>query len=87
MKERVKFISYDGKYPTLCSGCLVLEIDGERVTMPPFCLYSGGGISGDWEAYSGEWHVDVPDKYLELKQEITDVVNDNVTHGCCGGCI
>ena len=29
--EHVKFISYDGKYPNLCSGRLVLEIDGERV--------------------------------------------------------
>ena len=28
---RVKFISYDGKYPTLCSGELILEIDGEVV--------------------------------------------------------
>ena len=27
----VKFISYSGKYPNLCSGRLVLEIDGERI--------------------------------------------------------
>ena len=26
--SRVKFISYTGKYPTLCSGVLTLEIDG-----------------------------------------------------------
>jgi hypothetical protein len=26
--ERVKFISYTGKYPCLCSGVLTLEIDG-----------------------------------------------------------
>ena len=26
--SRVKFISYDGEYPNLCSGVLVLEIDG-----------------------------------------------------------
>lgn len=27
-KERVKFISYTGEYPNLCSGVLTLEIDG-----------------------------------------------------------
>ena len=26
--SHVKFISYDGKFPNLCSGQLVLEIDG-----------------------------------------------------------
>jgi len=26
--SRVKFISYDGEYPNLCSGVLTLEIDG-----------------------------------------------------------
>lgn len=27
--ERVKFISYTGKYPNLCRGVLTLDIDGE----------------------------------------------------------
>lgn len=32
-KERhVKFVSYDGKYPSLCMGTLTLDIDGETVT-------------------------------------------------------
>lgn len=30
--EHVKFISYDGTYPCLCMGTLILEIDGERHT-------------------------------------------------------
>lgn len=28
--NRVKFISYNGKYPCLCSGVLILEIDGKK---------------------------------------------------------
>ena len=28
--SRVKFISYTGEYPTLCSGVLTLEIDGVK---------------------------------------------------------
>ena len=28
----IKFISYDGTYPTLCSGKLTVEIDGKVVT-------------------------------------------------------
>ena len=29
--QTVKFISYSGKFPHLCSGCLIVEIDGEIV--------------------------------------------------------
>lgn len=32
MKHKIKFISYDGHYPNLCSGVLTLDIDGEIVT-------------------------------------------------------
>lgn len=28
--KHVKFVSYTGEYPTLCSGILTLEIDGEE---------------------------------------------------------
>ena len=29
MENHVKFVSYDGEYPCLCSGTLILNIDGE----------------------------------------------------------
>ena len=31
-RSNVEFISYDGKYPCLCSGKLILRIDGVIVT-------------------------------------------------------
>ena len=38
----VKFVSYDGHYPCLCTGKLVLEIDGELVTF--------GGSTYKWKS-------------------------------------
>lgn len=91
MTKRVEFISYDGDYPNLCSGTLVLKIDGEEVKFPKYCMRSGGGVwfDDDWNAYTcgGPWSIEVPDEYKYLKQEIEDVVNENVEYGCCGGCI
>lgn len=29
MENHVKFVSYDGEYPCLCSGTLILNIDGQ----------------------------------------------------------
>lgn len=87
MKNRVEFVSYDGAYPNLCSGVLVLRIDGELVTLGKYSLRSGGGIDEDYVPYEGLWSVNVPEEYEHLKAEIEDVVNANVEYGCCGGCI
>ena len=60
--EHVKFVSYDGKYPNLCTGTLVLNIDGTDysfgfTTVPgmskcdfPMFWHSGGSVSfdNDW---------------------------------------
>ena len=65
----VNFISYTGKYPTLCMGVLTLEIDGDIITFGnrynndnidygTFWESGGGcGFDEDWEdyVYSGEW--------------------------------
>lgn len=85
----VKFISYDGSYPCLCSGTLTLEIDG--VVRTDFQLYSGGKVWFDdnWREHveDGPWSIEVPDDLLHLKNEIEKVVNSNVPWGCCGGCV
>lgn len=87
----VEFVSYDGDFPNLCSGTLVLRIDGEDVVFPKHCMCSGGNVWFDDEwcehVKSGEWSVSVPEKYANLKDDIERCVNENVEHGCCGGCV
>lgn len=86
-EHSLEFVSYSGEYPNLCRGELVLRIDGELVNLG-WCLCSGGGFSEDYtDIYSGDWSVDLPIKYQHLEKVITDIVNENVVHGCCGGCV
>ena len=88
----IKFISYDGKWPCLCMGILTIEVNGELKQLDGV-MVSGGQIcrNEDWDMWAeqGMWSVDLTD-YPELQQhekEITDLVNENVKYGCCGGCI
>ena len=73
--KRVKFISYSGRFPNLCSGTLVLEIDGARhefnyanacSTSPRHNKHdsfwsTGGGLVGYDSTYQGEWLVRLTD--------------------------
>lgn len=89
----LKFVSYDGKYPNLCSGTLVLELDGQIVTFPEHCLSSGGSarFDEDWreQVESGPWTIDeYPEGFPEeLYEQAEYLVNANISYGCCGGCI
>ena len=89
----VAFISYDGKYPNLCSGILQLKINNKVYTFPKYSLISGGtcGFTEDWneDVTRGSWRIG---KWAEgfpvdKRVEAERVVNANVPHGCCGGCI
>lgn len=86
----VKFVSYNGKYPNLCSGTLVLEVDGKKRELS-HALCSGGSVSFDenWNASVtyGSWSVDLPEDLEPYRQEIEELVNSEVPLGCCGGCI
>lgn len=92
-KERLQFVSYDGDYPNLCSGTLVLKLDGKDIKFPKYCLSSGGSVSftEDWDEVvtQGEWTIDEFPKDFpeELKSKAEDLVNENVPQGCCGGCV
>lgn len=88
--SKVKFISYNGEYPCLCYGTLVLEIEGKRVELKNI-LSSGGTcyIDSDYDEIvkKGAWSVNVPEEYKQYEEEITNLVNENVPFGCCGGCL
>ena len=86
-------IKYDGRYPNLCSGKLTVIIREKIWVFPNYCLSSGGSVTFDSEwnenVTSGEWSVsewpkDFPE---ELKGSTLEAVNDQICHGCCGGCV
>ena len=88
----IEFVSYDGKYPNLCSGQLVLKINGQVRELPRYCLHSGGGVwfEEGWGAAhikTGKWSIDLPEDLEPLRKEIEKCINKNIPHGCCGGCI
>lgn len=86
-------IKYDGSYPNLCSGHLEVWVDDNYYDFGTHVLTSGGGVSFD-EDYSehvweGDWSIDeFPDNFpMELKDELLKVINEEIPHGCCGGCV
>lgn len=87
----VEFISYDGAYPNLCSGTLVLKVNGEKRELSN-CLISGGSVSfdDDWNecVTDGAWDIcDLPKDLKPYKNEIVECINENIPWGCCGGCV
>jgi len=88
----VEFVSYDGKWPCLCYGTLIIKVDGKTYSFNN-AMISGGQICRDaeWEMWSeqGPWKIDLEEhpELEQYKEEITRVVNENVEYGCCGGCI
>lgn len=84
----IKFIEYTGVYPHLCTGCLVIEVNGDRYSLINI-LSSGGGFDAEYEAVMGPWQIDkeaLPAELRPLVKKITKLINKNVPFGCCGGC-
>lgn len=98
----VEFVSYTGDYPHLCGGTLTLKIDGEEYkfgnslnepTNHPKFWKTGGscGFSGH-NSYVGhdEWIINpemLPEEIRCYADKIAEIFNENVEHGCCGGCL
>lgn len=87
--SKVIFVSYDGEYPDLCSGELILCVNGKIYSSVK--LSSGGfcEISDDEELVGkGAWDIAyAPKELADYLDEIRQVVNENIEWGCCGGCI
>lgn len=73
LMKQVEFISYDGAYPNLCSGLLVLKINGKVKEFPRYCLHSGGSVWFDdnWDEHveSGPWSIDLPKDLEPLREK------------------
>ncbi len=86
-------IEYNGKWPNLCSGQLFVIVEGKRWDFGRCCLISGGRVykddEGDWHTHHDSWSIDEwPEDFpSHLEHDITEAVNEQITHGCCGGCI
>ena len=86
-------IKYDGEYPNLCGGTLVVTVDDKVWTFPDYCLSSGGGVSFtvDWEEIvtQGRWSIDDwPIGFPEDKKDnVLKAINNEISWGCCGGCV
>lgn len=89
----IKLISYDGEWPNLCSGTLIVEIDGKTWEFPSHSLSSGGSVWFDesWSEHveDGPWGIsNWPEGYPEeAKEKTVDLVNEEIHWGCCGGCV
>lgn len=86
-------IEYDGEYPNLCRGDLVVVVDGFRWEFPSYSLRSNGCVSFDdnWSEHitEGDWSIiKYPEGFPEdLELLVEQIVNDEIPHGCCGGCV
>lgn len=89
----LKFVSYDGEYPNLCSGTLILSYGKKQYIFPSGSLYSGGYCcynqdTREIEQGTGPWEiVNFPKEFPPfLRKEAEELVNENIPDGCCGGC-
>lgn len=88
-------IEYDGDYPCLCMGHLKVWIDDKLWDFGTYALASGGHIEmdDDWDmwAESGEWSIcgdSWPEGFPEdMKEAVINKINEEISWGCCGGCI
>ena len=94
-------IEYDGSFPNLCRGKLSVIIDDggllNKVFNMDHCLASSGSVSFDenWLEHvtSGKWvwsfydDSDIPKGFKPYMDATLEVINEQIPHGCCGGCV
>jgi len=87
-KLQDKVIGFTGAYPNLCSGAFILLIDNKEYDFEGNSLRSEGGLDENYDAHEGPWSVSKWPKGFpkELKEKALDIINNDIPHGCCGGC-
>ena len=95
--KTIEIISYDGRYPNLCSGRLTLKVGGKEYATHPGVLCPGEGAEcycdENWDEVveRGRWCVDptaLPEEIRHLASRIEGAVNESdIERPCCGGCI
>ncbi len=90
-------IDYDGKWPNLCSGRLNVMLGGELYEFGPRAIRTGGEChyyhsTGEIDVSEGPWKwaqdLKVPAGFpKERLPELLNLINDEVSWGCCGGCL
>lgn len=85
-------IEYDGDFPNLCAGTLIVHVDDKTWNFGRALLTDGcAWIDENSEAQvdTGPWSLkdypdDFPEEYLEA---LLEHINKTIPWGCCGGCI
>lgn len=94
MKTDIEFISYNGAYPCLCCGTLVIKVNGKEYTFDEDSFWVSGGScyysNEEEEVTTAPWIVlesELPEELKPYASEIEEVINENILYGCCGGCL
>jgi hypothetical protein len=86
-------VGYKTKGTALCSGDLIVYVNEKEYIFPSHCLSSGGNVwfDGGWNEHVeygnwrvNNWPIDFPN---HLRDDVLNKINDEISHGCCGGCI
>lgn len=82
-------IKYNGEFPNLCRGRLEVWINNDYYDFGRHVLESGGYINEDFEIVKNNWIINKYPKDFpkEYEEELLKIVNQDIPHGCCGGCI
>ncbi len=92
----LEFVSYDGEFPNLCKGVLVLKFQGVKFSFSGV-LKSGGTVSlgepcdaivsyGDWGIHLDTLHSMYPTFPPDMYPALILLANKHIPAGCCGGC-
>lgn len=95
---KIDEVRYDGKWPCLCHGTLIVVIDGKEYNFGKYAIYSGGECGFSDSSYehsyidSGEWEWSdartIPEGYdTDWDEFVLWRINKDIPHGCCGGCL